>query len=133
MARSHRFHLDLGDHSVTVQAHWSPGEAELLVDGKVVGYQQLRGRGPGSPTVLSGELPGDPPQPLTVTLRREEGRDGAPTCVLDVDGQHRPMPELPGNRPDPTWTTRRVRDVRRLRGRLRRRLAGGGARRRVSH
>ncbi|UYQ63166.1 hypothetical protein [Streptomyces peucetius] len=44
MAGSHRFHLDQGGHSVTVQLRHARGEVEVLVDGKVAAYRRGLGK-----------------------------------------------------------------------------------------
>ncbi|WP_223166267.1 ABC transporter permease subunit [Nonomuraea sp. SYSU D8015] len=70
MAHRHHFHLELDGYSVTVDADRHPGETELLVNGKVVGYERLHGRQHRSKTMLAAELPGDPPQPFSISLNR---------------------------------------------------------------
>lgn len=92
MTRAYRFHLEVEDHSVTIQTRHATRETELLVDGKVVGYQLAQGR--RRPAIaLAAELPGDPPRPFAVTLHTSETTDGAPTCVLEIAGRRHPMPE----------------------------------------
>lgn len=99
MARAHRFHLEVEGHSVTVQTRHAARETELLVDGKVVGYQRTPARHRPSATAFTAELPGDPPEPFAVTLHIRETAEDAPTCVLEIAGRSRPMPELPLARP----------------------------------
>lgn len=96
MARVRRFHLDIAGCSVTVQTRsatlYGVFEAELLLDGRVVGYRRAR---PGRFTpviVLAAELPHDPPQPFAVTLHTAPAAD-RPTCVLQIAGQKYPVPE----------------------------------------
>ncbi|TJZ42205.1 hypothetical protein FCH28_34875 [Streptomyces piniterrae] len=91
MGHSHHFHLDRGDHSITV--HVGPGrdgEIELLVDGKVVAYRKAHGRGM---TVLRAELPEDPARPLRVRVREPHLVPSRPHCTLELDGVEVPMPE----------------------------------------
>ncbi|MBZ9643131.1 hypothetical protein [Streptomyces sp. PSKA30] len=90
MARSHRFHLDQGGHSVTLET--ASGHVELLVDGKVVGSQRRRSKGA---TVLAAELPGDPPQPFTVRVDRSKGAGNVPVCLMEADGAREVMPYAP--------------------------------------
>lgn len=99
MARAHHFHLEVEGHSVTVQTRRATRTTELLVDGKVVGYQQTPARHRPSATALTAELPGDPPKPFAVTLHTGEAAEGAPTCVLEIAGRSHPMPEFPPTRP----------------------------------
>ncbi|MEV5550677.1 hypothetical protein AB0L35_31840 [Streptomyces sp. NPDC052309] len=118
MSRTHRFHLDVHGHSVTVQA--TASETELLVDGKVVGYQRTQAGHRKSTSTLCDQLPGDPPQSFGVTLR--PGDAGALTCVLEVDGRSLPMPETPLGRAEPPRPAASARPVRRIRRLLRRSL-----------
>ncbi|WP_406729174.1 hypothetical protein WJ438_37840 [Streptomyces sp. GD-15H] len=100
MARTHRFHLDLAGHSVTVQTRHATRETELLVDGKVVDYQRTQ-TGHRKPAIaLTAELPGDPPQPFDVTVQTGETAGRAATCVLEIAGRKHPMPEMPLGRTD---------------------------------
>ncbi|POX55291.1 hypothetical protein C3489_10850 [Streptomyces sp. Ru71] len=101
MTRDYRFHLDMEGHSVTVQTRHATREAELLVDGKVVGYLHALGhREPAS--ALTAELAGDPPRPFSVMLHASESAEGAPTCVLEIAGRRHPMPEVALARSDST-------------------------------
>ncbi|MER5862453.1 hypothetical protein [Kitasatospora sp. NPDC002040] len=85
----HRFHLDHGGHSVTVNLrHGLHTEIELLVDGKEVGLQRVHGHGPWT---MADVLPDDPPKPFTVRITQDDG----PGCVLLTDGLERPMPTTP--------------------------------------
>ncbi len=86
-----QFHIDIGDHSVTVNlGHGRSGSAELLVDGKVIGYVReraahhlRRGRvGGGSRTAVHRSDP----------AARALGL-GAPECTLEIGGDRVPMPE----------------------------------------
>jgi hypothetical protein len=121
MARSHRFHLDRGGHSVTVQTGAASGDIELLVDGKVVAYQQRRSK---DVTVLAAEVPGDPPQPFTIRIDQSKEAGDVPVCVLEAGGTRDPMPRTPlaaRQAPSPTDGIP-VRPRRWLRRLLRRRL-----------
>ena len=100
MARTHRFHLDLDGHSVTVHTRHATRETELLVDGKVVSYQRTQSGHRKRTIVLTAELPGDPPQPFDVTLYTGEAAERAATCVLEIAGRRHPMPETPLDRTD---------------------------------
>lgn len=122
MARTHRFHVDLEGHSVTVLLEWPGHEIEVLVDGKVVAY---RGKPERHGTVLHAELPTDPPQPLTILV---EDMGDSPFCSLVTpDARYRRflMPEVPlktreGERPRLRRTLGRL--VRQLLRRQRRSL-----------
>ncbi|MFD3536927.1 hypothetical protein [Streptomyces sp. NPDC058664] len=106
MARSHRFHLDVHGHSVTVHTHHAARETELLVDGKVVAYQRTQ-TGHCRPVItLTAELPGDPPQPFDVTLHTGKATGQATTCVLVIAERTLPMPEAPLSRAGTTPRTR---------------------------
>jgi hypothetical protein len=95
MARAHRFHLDVDGHSVTVQTRHAVRETELLVDGKVVGYQATQA-GQRKPAIeFTAELPGDPPRPFHVTLQTGDSLERADACVLEVAGRRHVMPEMP--------------------------------------
>lgn len=102
MTHAHRFHLEVEGHSVTVQTRHAARETELLVDGKVVGYQHAHAGHHETTTTLAAELPGDPPQPFRVTLRPGETPERAGDCVLEIAGRRHPVPELPLTRPDTT-------------------------------
>ncbi|WP_411143389.1 hypothetical protein [Streptomyces sp. x-80] len=89
--RSHHFHLDLGDHSITVNiGPGSDGEIELLVNGKVVAYQKEHGPGV---TLLTGELPDEPARPFRVRVREPHLIPSGPRSTLELDGTEWPMPE----------------------------------------
>ncbi|MFF3763882.1 hypothetical protein ACFYYR_07305 [Streptomyces sp. NPDC001922] len=91
MGRSHHFHLDHHGHSITVNVR--PGRTsrlELLVDGKEVFRQRVQGTGT---SVLTGELPGDPPVPFRVLVHQPRLGALIPRCSLEVDGVEQPMPE----------------------------------------
>ena len=88
MGRSHHFHLDVGGHSVTVNiGHGRHGAAELLVDGKETGRAEIHG---SRPLTLTGELPTDPPRPVSVCIT--PGPGGAPRCTAVLDGAETVMP-----------------------------------------
>lgn len=99
MSRAHRFHLEVDGHSVTVQTRHAARETELLVDGKVVGYQRTATRHRPSATVLTAELPGDPPKPFAVALHSRGSAEDAPTCALEIAGRRHAMSESPLIRP----------------------------------
>ncbi|MEU9371936.1 hypothetical protein AB0D71_46530 [Streptomyces avermitilis] len=81
MARSGHFHLDARGHSVTVNIHnGHPGLIELLVDGKETGRAALQGN---RPLLVTGELPTDPPLPVTVRIAPGPG---TPRCTVVIDG-----------------------------------------------
>ena len=81
MARSHHFHLDVRDHSVTMNIHSGhPGLIELLVDGKETSHVRLRGN---RPQLVTGELPTDPPLPVIVRIAPGPGM---PRCTAVIDG-----------------------------------------------
>ncbi|MBM4794873.1 hypothetical protein HXP44_23100 [Streptomyces sioyaensis] len=91
MGPSHHFHLDQGDHSITVNVGpGRAGEVELLVDGKVVAYQKEHSAGMN---VLRGELPEEPVHPFRVLLRQPHLVPSMPRCTLELDGVEQPMPE----------------------------------------
>ncbi|WP_236242624.1 hypothetical protein [Streptomyces sp. CC228A] len=91
MDGSRQFHIDIGDHSVTVNlGHGRSGSAELLVDGKVIGYVRERA---GRTTSVEGELAEDPVRPFTVRIRQPALGLGAPECTLEIGGDRVPMPE----------------------------------------
>ncbi|MEV7794456.1 hypothetical protein AB0O68_21075 [Streptomyces sp. NPDC087512] len=100
MPRTQQFHLDVDSHSITVQTRHAAHESELLVDGKVVGYQRIRHR--KDAIVLRAELPGDPPRPFEVTLRTDGSAERATTCVLEIDGHRHPMAGMPMDRSSET-------------------------------
>lgn len=91
MGHSHHFHVDRGDHSITVNVGpGRDGEIELLVDGKVVAYQKQHGRGM---TTLAAELPEEPPHPFRVWVREPHLVPSRPRVTLELDGSEQPMPE----------------------------------------
>ncbi|MFF3542790.1 hypothetical protein [Streptomyces platensis] len=91
MGHRHHFHLDQGDHSITVNVGpGRSGEIELLVDGKVVAYQKEHRAGMN---VLTGELPEEPAHPFRVLLRQPHLVPSVPRCTLELDGVKQPMPE----------------------------------------
>ncbi|MER7192803.1 hypothetical protein [Streptomyces flaveolus] len=115
MPRTHHFHLDVDSHSVTVQTRHAASEAELLVDGKVVGYQRSHHR--KDTLALTAELPGDPPRPFEVTLHHGGTAEGSATCMLEIAGRRHPMAEMPLGRSDstlPTGPRPALRSARRL-------------------
>lgn len=115
MSRGHRFHLDQDGHSISVQVGRPFDGIEVLVDGKVVAYH--RGRAKGS-TVLTAELPEDPPRPFRVIV---EDMGGELFCAMEASGSRFLMPQVPlWGTDQPPPRAGRSRPVRRLRGRLRR-------------
>lgn len=113
-----RFHLDQDGHSVTVQLERGPGAIELLVDGKAVAHRANRGEGL---TVLTGELPGDPPRSFGVTVG---DMGGELFCALEIDGSSTLMPQVPLTTriPAPGGHARPLRTLRRSLRRVLRRL-----------
>ncbi|MFI6106007.1 hypothetical protein [Streptomyces sp. NPDC051310] len=114
----HRFHLDQDGHSVTVLLGRTAHDVEVLVDGKVVAARHTHGRGV---TELAAELPGDPPEPVTLLV---EDVDEVPLCVLVRGGARYLMPLVPlgtGGRPPAASAVRPLGGIRR---RLRRLLRG---------
>ncbi|MFF3247046.1 hypothetical protein ACFYWY_25700 [Streptomyces sp. NPDC002870] len=56
------------------------GAVELLVDGKETGRAEIQG---GRPLILTGELPSDPPLPVSVRITPGPG---VPRCIAVIDG-----------------------------------------------
>ncbi|MGX1885929.1 hypothetical protein [Streptomyces sp. NPDC055287] len=116
MARGHRFHLDQDGHSITVQVGRPADGTELLVDGKVVAYQQGRVKGV---TILTAELPEEPPRPFRIFL---EDMGGELFCAMEVSGSRFLMPQValwtPGDTTPPAKPP--PRPLKRLRRLLRR-------------
>ncbi|MBA4862280.1 hypothetical protein H1V43_12955 [Streptomyces sp. PSKA54] len=122
-----RFHLDQDGHSVTVEVARPSGTSEVLVDGKVVAHHRGGGQGP---TVLEAELPGDPPQPISITVDDPPDRDAAPLCLMDIAGMRYVMPLTPltgAHSSPPARTAGRARRLRRLRRHVRRIVTRLGA------
>lgn len=93
MTQRHYFHLDHAGHSITVGVHTGHRpEVELLVDGKPVGYLHQRGT---DATVLTSELPVDPPQPFEVRVSHLRHATRTLSSTLVLDGRELPMPERP--------------------------------------
>lgn len=81
MGLSHHFHLDARGHSVTVNIDSGHrGAVELLIDGKETGRAEIHGN---RPLTLTGELPTDPPLPVSV---RVTPGPGTPRCTAVIDG-----------------------------------------------
>lgn len=81
MSGPHHFHIDAAGHSVTVNIYGGRrGAAELLVDGKATGHAELQGN---RPAIVSGELPTEPPRPVSVRITPGPG---APRCAAVIDG-----------------------------------------------
>lgn len=90
MSRHHYFHTDHGGHSITVDVRSTPPrEVEVLVDGKEVVHQAPQ----AGTTLMTGELPDDPPHPFSVAVRQPRFGSGVPRCSLMMDGAEEPMPE----------------------------------------
>ncbi|WP_181795273.1 hypothetical protein [Streptomyces sp. WELS2] len=106
---------------MTVQTRHAARETELLVDGKVVGYQRTPTRHRPSATVLTAELPGDPPKPFAVALH-SRGAEDAPTCALEIAGRSHAMSESPLIRPGTVPPAAGRPPLRSARGLLRRTL-----------
>ena len=91
MTRQHHFHLDHAGHSITVEVRTGhTPEVALLVDGKEVGYRHQRG---ADATVLTSELPDEPPQPFELRLDHLCHTTRSLTCTLLLAGHEFPMPE----------------------------------------
>jgi hypothetical protein len=81
MVRTHYFHLDAREHSVTVDIDGGHrGAVELLVDGKETGRAEIHA---AEALILTGELPTDPPLPVSVRITPGPG---APRCTAVIDG-----------------------------------------------
>ncbi|MFD4240378.1 hypothetical protein ACFWP3_01980 [Streptomyces sp. NPDC058525] len=92
MTIRHRFHLDQNGHSISVLYEGPRRPVEVLVDGRTVAM----GRAPGAArTVLTAELPGDPPQPFAIDLACPRDPDDSPVCALMESGMRYPMPDVP--------------------------------------
>ena len=81
---TYRFHSDRHGDSVTVLVHAGTvtSDIELLVNGREVGFGQIKG---GETADLDAEFPTSPPTPLHVTVRRPK-HDPDPGCRLRVGG-----------------------------------------------
>ncbi|MEU1628815.1 hypothetical protein ABZ746_26590 [Streptomyces sp. NPDC020096] len=91
MARPHHFHVDHIGHSITVTVRSGPtSEIEMLVDGKEVFFQRVPGSGT---SLLTGELPEDPPLPFRVHVHQARFGCAIPHCTLEIDDEEVPMPE----------------------------------------
>jgi hypothetical protein len=91
MSRRHYFHTDQHGHSITVSVRSGVAhEVELLVDGKEVGHRNPKGAGT---TVVSAELPEDPPHRFAVAVHEPRFGSGVPRCSILLDGVEFPMPE----------------------------------------
>ncbi|GAA2811534.1 hypothetical protein RMN57_28625 [Kitasatospora sp. CM 4170] len=93
MRQRHSFHLDRGNHSVTVNVRsgWIT-ETELLVDGKELAFHRVHGHGV-YPLTLSAQLTGEPPAPVSVRLDRTGVPEHPLACVLELGDATHPMPE----------------------------------------
>ncbi|MFI6843712.1 hypothetical protein OG535_30320 [Kitasatospora sp. NBC_00085] len=93
MRQRHSFHLDRGNHSVTVNVRsgWIT-ETELLVDGKELAFHRVHGHGV-YPLTLAAQLAEEPPVPLAVRLERTGAPEQPLTCLLELGGAAHPMPE----------------------------------------
>lgn len=92
MAIRHRFHLDQHGHSISVLYEGPRRPVEVLVDGKTVAM----GRVPkAARTVLTAELPGDPPHPFAIDLACPDNPDDSPSCALVDSGTRYRMPDVP--------------------------------------
>ncbi len=91
MSRRHEFHTDHTGHSITVTVRAGPSRAlELLVDGKEVAHRDHLGAGT---TLLSAELPGQPPVPFRVAVHQPRFGSCVPHCSLLIAGAQDPLPE----------------------------------------
>ncbi|MFC0601470.1 hypothetical protein [Streptomyces palmae] len=96
MGPSHHFHIDQRGHSITVTVRNEgsrTSEIEVLVDGKEISLQHVRGRGT---TVVGGELPGEPPRPFRVLVHQPRLGSSVPRCTLEMDDTQQPIPERAG-------------------------------------
>ncbi|MEU9144629.1 hypothetical protein [Streptomyces sp. NPDC048349] len=92
MTIRHRFHLDRNGHSISVLYEGPRRPVEVLVDGRTVAM----GRAPrAARTVLTAELPGDPPHSFAIDLSCPDGPDDSPMCALMDSGTSYPMPDVP--------------------------------------
>ncbi|MET8625948.1 hypothetical protein ABZW30_19710 [Kitasatospora sp. NPDC004669] len=93
MRQRYSFHVDRAGHSITVNVRSGRiTETELLVDGRECAFHRVHSHG-SYPLTLSGQLPGEPPQPLVVTLDRTGRAEHPLACVLAVAGAEQPVPE----------------------------------------
>ena len=122
MVHAHRFHLEVEGHSVTVQTRHAARETELLVDGRVVGYQHAHAGHRQPTTALTAELPGDPPQPIQITLQFGEAPKHAANCVMEIAGRRHLMPAMPLLQSDTAVSGRARPSLRSMRRLLRRHL-----------
>lgn len=91
MPRRHHFHLDHLGHSITVNVRAGVNrEVEVLVDGKVVARERVRGAGW---SVMTAELPNDPAQPFQIRVHQPRFGSSVPQCVLSVGDVYQTMPE----------------------------------------
>ncbi|MDF3289550.1 hypothetical protein [Streptomyces silvisoli] len=91
MGRPFHFHIDHAGHSITVTVRSGlTSEIELLVDGKEVFRQRVHGSGT---SLLSGELPEDPPLPFRIHVHQARFGSAIPRVTLEVDGEEVPIPE----------------------------------------
>ncbi|KUJ67708.1 hypothetical protein ACZ90_25955 [Streptomyces albus subsp. albus] len=94
MGPSHHFHIDQRGHSITVTVRGRrTSEIEVLVDGKEISLQRVRGKGT---SVISGELPEEPPRPFRVFVHQPRIGSGIPRCTLELDDTQQPIPERAG-------------------------------------
>ncbi|MBM7173726.1 hypothetical protein JQK87_36185 [Streptomyces sp. G44] len=91
MSHDFRFHLDRGGHSITVCVGGARDPVEVLVDGKVVATCQRRRRGV---TVLTAELPGDAPRPVTLRIDWAAATDGGPAVLLEAEDGRALVPRV---------------------------------------
>ncbi|MFJ6619210.1 hypothetical protein ACIQOW_16720 [Kitasatospora sp. NPDC091335] len=93
MRQRYSFHLDQDGHSVTVNVRsgWIT-ETELLVDGKECAFHRVHGHGV-YPLTLAAQVAEEPPEPLAVRLDRTGRTEHPLSCVLEMAGAERPMPE----------------------------------------
>ncbi|MEK8169098.1 hypothetical protein NKH77_02405 [Streptomyces sp. M19] len=98
MGRTHHFHVEDGDHSITVTVR--AFEIEVAVDGGQVLLQRVSGTGT---SVLVGELPGRPPRPFRILVRRSRlgsGIPGARWCAAASISRCRSAPGVRDAGPD---------------------------------
>lgn len=84
MSRQYRFHADVHGDSLTIETRprLTATEVEVLVNGKVVGAEQIHGAGVRE---LAATLPGPPQGQVRIRVSQPE-HHAAPQCQVFVDG-----------------------------------------------
>ncbi|MFF0561687.1 hypothetical protein [Streptomyces sp. NPDC004266] len=91
MAGHHRYHLDQDGQSITVLHDPRHQRAEVWVNGKTIAVARTPHH---QATVLEGEIPALPPQPVVVRIDHPYDADDVPLCVLETDGNRYLMPHI---------------------------------------